>query len=140
MLSNAIVLLSMVAVFFPMVFFSFASMPLLVLKHDTPQDGRFVRGLFHHYYTVSLITASAGALGHAYLGRWAVAAALAGLAAFVFMVRSRFIPRMDFLRAQIAAGDATAIRQFRRLHLTGIFLNLVQVATVAYGMAKLVSL
>lgn len=140
MLSKAIVLLSMVALLFPMVFFSFASLPLLVLKHDTPQDARVVRGLFNSYYTVVVIASCAGALGHVALGRLTGSLALGGVAAFVFAIRRWVIPRMDRLRDTIATGDATAIPRFRRLHIAGILLNVVQVGVVAWGMAKLVSL
>ncbi|MDM0068471.1 hypothetical protein [Variovorax sp. J31P207] len=31
-------------------FFMMGSLPLLVLKHDTPLDSRFIRGLFNVYY------------------------------------------------------------------------------------------
>lgn len=67
MLSKAVVLLSLVALIFPMVFFTFASPPLLILKHDTPQDARFVQGLFN-YYSVVVVAASAGALGQLAVG------------------------------------------------------------------------
>lgn len=140
MLSKAVVLLSLVALIFPMVFFTFASPPLLILKHDTPQDARFVRGLFNHYYSVVMIAASIGALGQMAVGRIVVGLAMGGVAAFVFAVRRWVVPRMDALRERIAGGDATAIPSFRRLHIAGILLNLVQVGVVAWGMAKLAAL
>ena len=140
MLSKAIVLLSLVALIFPMVFFTFASPPLLILKHDTPQDARFVRGLFNYYYTVVVIAASVGAVGQMAVGRVAAGLAMGGVAAFVFAVRRWVVPRMDALRERIAGGDASAIPSFRRLHITGILLNLVQVGVVAWGMAKLAAL
>lgn len=140
MLSKAIVLLSLVALIFPMVFFTFASPPLLILKHDTPQDARFVRGLFNYYYTVVMIAASAGALGQAAVGRITVSLAMGGVAAFVFAVRRWVVPRMDALRERITGGDTSAIPGFRRLHMAGILLNLVQLGVVAWGMAKLAAL
>lgn len=140
MLSKAVVLLSLVALILPMVFFTFASPPLLILKHDTPQDARFVRGLFNCYYSVVMIAASVGAVGQMAVGRIAVGLAMGGVAAFVFAVRRWVVPRMDALRERIAGGDATAIPSFRRLHIAGILLNLVQVGVVAWGMAKLAAL
>ena len=140
MLSKAVVLLSLVALIFPMVFFTFASPPLRILKHDTPQDARFVRGLFNYYYSVVMIAASVGAVGQMAVGRIAVGLAMGGVAAFVFAVRRWVVPRMDALRERIAGGDATAIPSFRRLHIAGILLNLVQVGVVAWGMAKLAAL
>lgn len=140
MLSKAVVLLSLVALILPMVFFTFASPPLLILKHDTPQDARFVRGLFNYYYSVVMIAASVGAVGQMAVGRIAVGLAMGGVSAFVFAVRRWVVPRMDALRERIAGGDATAIPSFRRLHIAGILLNLVQVGVVAWGMAKLAAL
>ena len=140
MLSKAVVLLSLVALIFPMVFFTFASPPLLILKHDTPQDARFVRGLFNYYYSVVVVAASLGALGQLAVGRVAVGLAMGGVAAFVFAVRRWVVPRMDALRERIAGGDASAIPSFRRLHMAGILLNLVQVGVVAWGMATLAAL
>ena len=31
-------------------YFILGSVPLLILKHDTPKDSRFVRGFFNTYY------------------------------------------------------------------------------------------
>jgi hypothetical protein len=74
------------------------------------------------------------------VGRIAVGLAMGGVAAFVFAVRRWVVPRMDALRERISGGDATAIPSFRRLHIAGILLNLVQVGVVAWGMAKLAAL
>lgn len=140
MLPKLIAVLSMVALIFPMLFFTLATPPLLVLKHDTPQDGRFVRALFNRYYTVVVIAAGVGALAQVAMGHTAVSLAMAGVAAFEFGLRQWVIPRMDALREKINGGDFAAIAQFRRLHLRGILLNIVQMGVVAWGMAKLVTL
>ena len=38
-------------------YFIMGSIPLLVLKHDTPLDASFVRGFFNLYYRAACITA-----------------------------------------------------------------------------------
>lgn len=139
MLSKSIELLSLVMLLLPMVFFMLASPPLLVLKHDTPQDARFIRGLFNSYYTVVVVAAGFGALGRVVVGQTLVSLAMIGVAALVFSIRRWFIPRMDRLQAQIAAGDTAAIPQFRRLHIAGMLLNIVQLGVVTWVMAKLVA-
>ncbi len=53
MLSKSVALVSMVALLFPMLFFMLATPPLLVLKHDTPQDPWVNRGLFNYYYKLA---------------------------------------------------------------------------------------
>lgn len=137
MLIKLIAALSAVALLFPMLFFTFASPPLLILKHDTPQDGRFVRGLFHHYYTVVAFAASVGTLVQLAIGHFGVAAGMAGVAALAFSLHRWVIPRMDALRERINSGDTTAITQFRQLHIAGMLLNVVQLALVAWGVIAL---
>ena len=36
-------------------FFMLGSLPLMILKHDTPLDARFIRGLFDVYYKAVMI-------------------------------------------------------------------------------------
>ena len=50
-------------------FFMMGSLPLLILKHDTPLDARFIRGLFNLYCVAIMITATAGALSYAIASR-----------------------------------------------------------------------
>ena len=137
MLSKSIVLLSTVALLLPMVFFMFASPPLLILKHDTPQDARVIRTLFHIYYTMVVIVAGVGALGQAGVGRTADALAMAGVAAFGFSIHRWIIPRMDAVRAAIADGNRPAISRFRRLHIAGILVNVAQLGVMGWGIARL---
>jgi hypothetical protein len=40
-------------------YFLMGSVPLLVLKHDTPLDASFVRGFFNTYYLAAMVTANA---------------------------------------------------------------------------------
>src|SRR5512138_2471091 len=115
-------------------FFMLASPPLLILKHDTPTDGRFIRGLFNIYYLAVMAIAAIAAAGCVLAGRSTVAVAMAGLVVFVFAVRRWVLSQMDRLRDTIASGDAMAIPKFRRLHIAGMALNVLQFATVAWGM------
>ena len=105
-------------------YFLMGSLPLLVLKHDTPMDSRFVRGFFDTYYLAATIAAGAAALSYALAGRLVIAAgaAVVGLAAGA--LRRAVIPRMDALRAQMQTSEATAVTGFRRMHLTAILVNL----------------
>ena len=45
--SLIIALIATVALFATTAYFLFGSVPLLVLRHDTPMDARFVRGFFN---------------------------------------------------------------------------------------------
>ena len=113
-------------------YFLMGSVPLLVLKHDTPMDSRFVRGFFNVYYLAAMFTASATALSYALAGRLAFAAGAAALGLLAAALRRTIIPKMDALRAQIQVSETQIIRQFRRIHVTAILINLAQLVTIVW--------
>ncbi|MEJ5991648.1 hypothetical protein WG902_16715 [Ramlibacter sp. PS3R-8] len=113
-------------------YFLLGAVPLLVLEHDTPLDGRFVRGFFNTYYLAVMFTASGAALSYAWVGRFGFGAGAAGLALLAAMLRKKFLPRMDHLRARIEAGHAEAIAGFRRLHVAAILMNVTQLALIVW--------
>jgi hypothetical protein len=137
MLPIVISLAATVALLVWMGFFMMGSLPLLVLKHDTPLDSRFIRGLFNVYYVAVIMTGSAAALSFAWSGKPAFALGMASIAALAFALRRWvIIPRMDLLRHTIPAADAS-IFQFRRLHIAGMMLNAAQLGTVAWALTQL---
>jgi len=137
MLPIVIALITTVVLLVWMGFFMMGSLPLLVLKHDTPLDGRFIRGLFNVYYIAVMLTASAAALSYFWSGKPAFALGMAFIAALAFTLRRWvIIPRMDMLRHTIPEAD-TSIARFRRLHIAGMMLNVVQLGTVAWALTQL---
>jgi hypothetical protein len=137
MIAGAFPLLATVVLLFPMGVFMFTTPPLLILKHDTPVDGRFIRGLFNLYYVSVITLASVGAAGCLIVGKIAVALAMGGLGVFVAGIRRWMISNMDRQREGMARGQPGAIPRFRRLHMTGMALNVLQLAIVAWAMTKL---
>lgn len=129
-------LISTVVLLVWMGFFMMGSLPLLVLKHDTPLDSRFIRGLFNVYYVAIMTTGIVGALSSALAGRSAVALALIFVAGIGFAGRHWFISRMDMVRSTMTADDSSAIRKFRRLHIAGMLLNVVLLAAFCFGMTR----
>ena len=117
-------------------FFMFGSLPLMILKHDTPLDARFIRGLFDVYYKAVMVTAGVGALANAVAGRPAVAIGMGIVALIAFFSCRNILSRMDALRAAMTATDTTRIRQFRSLHVWGMVLNVVQLVAVCVGLTK----
>jgi len=118
-------------------FFMMGSLPLLILKHDTPVDARFIRGLFNVYYTAILATGTVGALSYAFAGRAIIAIVLGAVAAIGFAGRRWVIAHMDAVRSAITADDLPAIRRFRRLHIAGMLLNVAMLAVVFVGMLRI---
>ena len=115
-------------------YFLMGSVPLLILKHDTPMDARFVRGFFNTYYLAAMFTASATAVSYAFAGRLAFAAGAAALALLATILRRKVIPKMDSLRAQIQVSATSAIPAFRRIHVTAILVNLVQLVLIVWSL------
>jgi len=131
-----IALISSVVLVVWMGFFMMGSLPLLILKHDTPVDARFIRGLFNVYYMAIMSTAAVGALGGAFAGRAAIAAAFACVAGLGFAGRHWLVSRMDLVRSTMTSDDAAAIAQFRRLHIGGMLLNLALLAAFCFGLTR----
>ena len=132
-------MLSIVVLLFPMGFFTLATPPLLVLKHDTPLDGRFVRSMFNLYYLVVMTIAALAAAGCAAVGHLSLAFGMGLVLAFVFALRLWMVSGFDRLRAEIAAGVAGAVKRFKRWHLAGMVVNVLQIAAVAWGLTRLVT-
>jgi hypothetical protein len=116
-------------------FFMLGSLPLLVLKHDTPLDSRFIRGLFNVYYVAVMITATIGAASFALADRPDFALAFSIIGFIGVVSRHMFIARMDTLRGTMTATDHLAIRRFRLLHIAGMLSNVVQLMALCVGMA-----
>jgi hypothetical protein len=115
-------------------YFLLGSVPLLVLKHDTPMDSRFVRGFFNTYYMGAMFTAGAAAISYAVIGRLGVAAGAAALALLATGLRRTVIGKMDRLRAEISATNLEAIPEFRRLHIFAIAVNLMQLVLIVWAL------
>lgn len=118
-------------------YFLLGSVPLLVLKHDTPLDSRFVRGFFNTYYLGAMFTASATAVSYAFAGKLVLAAGAAALALLAAILCRKVIPKMDSLGARIQVGETNAIPGFRRIHVTAILLNLAQLVLIVWSLTTL---
>lgn len=127
-------LVATVAVLLCMGFFMLGSLPLLVLNHDTPLDANFIRGLFNLYYRALLVTSGAATVAYAFAGIAAFSIGMGALAFMALVVHRGIVQRMDAVRANMTATDADAISRFRRLHVGGMLLNVLQIGALATAM------
>ena len=134
-----VALISTVALLIWMGFFMMSSLPLLILKHDTALDARFIRGLCNIYYVGLMSVATAGALIHAISGRYGIALGVGCMAMIGFAERRWLVGRMDTLRSTMTADDVVGIRQFRRLHITGMVLNALLLGVFCVEMTRVLS-
>jgi hypothetical protein len=116
----------------PMLYFLIASLTFFLRGFDDPVVTWMLRGLFNVYFTLVIVGTSLAALAFAVAGRPAVAGGIAVLLGGAVVARRWFLARMDEgIRAR-EAGDPSAVRRMRGLHLRGIAYNGVQfVAVVA---------
>jgi hypothetical protein len=133
----ALAIAATVALLCSMGFFLMGSLPLLILKHDTAMDARFIRGLFKLYYQAVMVTGAGAALAYALAARPGFAAGMAAVAVLAFCLHRTIVGRMDALRETMTPTDHAAISRFRRLHVGGMLINLVQLGTVAASLTLL---
>lgn len=126
----AIALCSTVLLMVTTGYFILGSVPLLVLKHDTPLDARFVRGFFNLYYVAAFATATTTAISLLLAGYLLLAAGAAAMALMAAGLRKKIIPKMELLGAQIQAGSLESVPGFRRIHIVAIVLNVAQMAVI----------
>ena len=119
------------------VYFLLGSVPLLILKHDTPVDGNFIRSFFNLYYRVAAFVAGAATLTYAFSGRLWFALGAAVIAVLSVVLRRTIIAKMDLLRSQIQTTDVEAIPEFRKIHFRAIVISLVQLVVVVWSLFSL---
>jgi hypothetical protein len=129
-------LISTVLLLVWMGFFMLGSLPLLVLKHDTPLDAHFIRGLFNVYYTALMFTASIGALSYAFASYAPIALVFGALAGLGFAGRHGLVPHMDKVRSTMSATNTPAIQRFRLLHVAGMLVNMLLLVAFCFGMTR----
>lgn len=137
------------AIFFTVVllvttaYFLMGGLPLLVLKHDTPVDARFIRGFFNVYYKAAFGAAAGAAASYALSGRPFFALGVGAIALAVLLLRRRLIPAMERLGEQIPSSgagggsEAGALQGFRRMHATALAANLLQLVLLVWGLTRI---
>ena len=137
MLPKSIALLGTVGLLASQGFFLLGTLPLLILKHDTPTDSWFIRGVFNTCYLVVIGIASLVAVCFAVVNQWLFCAGVAAFALTVFAIRLGILAKMDRVRDRLAEHNPVAAKQFRRIHIAGMLLNASLLATVTWTMTRL---
>lgn len=118
-------------------YFIMGGIPLLILNHDTPLDGRFIRRFFEIYYSAALIGALGAAGSYALWGKPLFAMSALAIATVVLLLRRTILPAMVRLGAQIQASDPAAISGFRKVHAIALLINLIQLIVVVWGVLQI---
>ena len=129
-LANSAALFFTVALLTVTAYFFLGSVPLLVLKHDNPVDAKFIRSFYNTYYQIAFIVALGTTLSYALSARPLFAVGAAVIMILTWVLRGKFIPKMDVLGTQIQANDTVFIPVFRKIHKTAILINLAQLVAI----------
>jgi hypothetical protein len=133
--SNLFAVLFTVAMLCVTAYFLLGSVPLLILKHDTPVDSNFIRSFFNLYYLMATVVATAATLSYAFSNRPWFAVGAATIAVLSVYLRRTVIAKMDALKANIHADNLEAIPEFRKIHLTAIAISLAQLVVVIWSLS-----
>ena len=132
-----------IALFFTVVllvtkgYFLVGGLPLLVLQHDTPLDGRFIRRFFEVYYSAALVAATGATLGYVLWNRPLFAMGTAAIGLMALLLRRVITPAMLRLGQRIEASDPLAIANFRKVHAAALLLNLLQLIALVWGVIQI---
>ena len=139
MMIKALALVSTVFLLMSLGFSVLGTTPLLVLKHVQPMDSRVIRQVFHYCYRWVAVVAIAASVGHALEDRQFLSICTGAIGILVLVLHRWILMRMDALRETMHDGDTLAVRRFRQLHATGVFMNiaLFSVAICAITQIKL---
>lgn len=118
-------------------YFILGGLPLLVLAHDTPVDGRFVRRFFEVYYSAALVGSLGSTASYALWGKPSLAIGSAAIASVVLFLRRIILPAMERLSARIQLSDDGAISAFRKVHGAALLINLIQLVLVVWGVLQI---
>ena len=138
MLAKSIGLAATVLTLSSLGFSVLGSTPLLILRHDVPMDGRFIRQVFHYCYRVVAVFAITATLAHIVSQRMVLAIGLGVIAVLALTLHRWLLGRMDTLRLTMyqGSGDPLAIRRFRQLHAGAIGVNFAQLAALVAGLTQ----
>lgn len=107
-------------------YFLLGSIPLLILKHDNPIDGPFIRSFYITYFRIAIVVSVATMLSYLMSSRPAFAMGATVIALLTMFLRWRLISLMDRLNAQIHEESVVFIPDFRKVHKAAIRINVIQ--------------
>jgi hypothetical protein len=118
-------------------YFLMGGLPLLILKHDTPTDARFVRRFFEIYYHAAIITSGGATLAYALAGQFAFAAGTLAILVFALLLRRRIAAAMAQVGEQIQQDRGSAVSRFRRIHTAALAANGIQLIVLLWGITRI---
>jgi hypothetical protein len=115
-------------------FFSFIVAPTAFRVLPEAEAGRFVRGLFPHYYLFVIATAALSVVG--LIGPSPVGSKImVGVLIAAVVARQVLMPAINAARDRWMGGDASAKRRFGLLHGASVVVNMLQLTAAVLTLA-----
>ena len=128
--SDAIAMIAVVILAFPMVCFLLSSPAFLLVGLDVPEVTQLLRGIMRGYFLAIGIAGTLATVLLAVAGRPAFAVGAIAIAVFALVFRRWLLQHMDAELKARDAGVATAVGRLRALHVRSMLVNAVQFAMV----------
>jgi len=125
-----VTILAIVVFLMPMFYLFLASPAFLLVSLDVPQVATLLRTQFYGYFVALLATGVVAASVDALAGHGVQAAIIAAVTAIGVVWRHRVMTRMDDLLRQKNDGVAGTAVPMRRLHVTAMAANAVQLGAL----------
>jgi hypothetical protein len=109
-----------------MLFFAIAVAPTVFRALPAEAAGSFLRSLFPVYFLWGLVMSLLCTITAIYAVELVVGSICAMVAILFAYARYSLLPRINRARDRKIDGDATAGRQFKRLHLQSVLINATQ--------------
>jgi hypothetical protein len=135
---DALALYAAVILLLPMACFFLSTPTFLLVPLDVPEVTQLLRGLFNGYFLVIGVAGIVTMVLFAVSGRLAFAFGAVAITVFAIAVRRWLLRRTDAELQARDAGDATAVRQLRVLHVKSMLINAVLLAAVVASVPQIV--
>ncbi len=123
----------------PMFYLLLAFPAFLFVRLDIPPVAYIFRSVFVGFFLILLAVGLVATLLSASTGRLAPTLCFAGFTALDFFWRRWTLRRVDFLVAELQSGGTGVGPRLRQMHLTGMAINAIQLASVLPFIPALVS-
>ncbi len=137
MTPDTLALLAAIVMLLPLGYLFLAAPAFLFVRLSIPVVTRLLRIMFNGYFLVVVVLGLLTAAIHAGTAHPASALGLALIGIFAFFGRRWFLQRLDGAIMARDNGEASAVRDLRRLHVGGMAVNAVQLFAVILGVRDL---
>ena len=135
---DALALYAAVILLLPMGCFFLASPTFLLVKMEVPEVTQLLRAILSGYYLAIGIAGTVAMVLLAASGRTVIALGAVAIAIFAIAVRKWLLRHMDAALLARDAGIPTAVRRLRVVHVQGMLINVILLATVVASVPHIV--